>query len=111
MAAQLDAFVSPNPCRPITDVNEAPGWLSGVAAGVCLASGLVISAVMQVCVRVRARKTKRIARKCVRARVCVCVCVRKRNARKPPMRGYLPNTYRFTERCAEPLPYLPSNCL
>eukprot|EP00198_Chlamydomonas_reinhardtii_P009624 XP_001698961.1 predicted protein [Chlamydomonas reinhardtii] len=32
---------------PITDVNEAPGWLSGVAAGVCLVSGLAISAVLQ----------------------------------------------------------------
>ncbi|KAG2423379.1 hypothetical protein HXX76_015345 [Chlamydomonas incerta] len=32
---------------PISDVNEAPGWLSGVAAGVCLASGLAISAVLQ----------------------------------------------------------------
>ncbi|PNH12955.1 O-phosphoseryl-tRNA(Sec) selenium transferase [Tetrabaena socialis] len=31
----------------IKDVNEAPGWLSGVAAAVCLASGLAISVVLQ----------------------------------------------------------------
>lgn len=38
----------PHSRSPITDVNEAPGWLSGVAAGVCLVSGLAISAVLQV---------------------------------------------------------------
>ena len=34
------------PPRSILDVNEAPDWLTWVAAGVCLASGMAVSAAL-----------------------------------------------------------------